>query len=97
MFPDLGYISMFSEILSSKFAVIVKIQTCIWRYPVRTLMGTRTLTKNVHSFPQSLQENVGIAFQTRKQMLVPTFFLIHFSRHSIYFDAVCIFLEASLK
>ena len=33
MFPDLGYILMLSEILSSKFAMLVKVQTCISEVP----------------------------------------------------------------
>jgi hypothetical protein len=32
-FPDLGYISMLWEILSSKFARMVKVQTCILEVP----------------------------------------------------------------
>lgn len=33
VFPDLGYIAMLSEVLSSKFAMMVKAQTCILEVP----------------------------------------------------------------
>jgi len=61
------------------------------------LIGTHILTKNFRIFLQPFQENVGIVSQTRKQTLIPTFFLIHCSRITLSFDGTCIFLDVSLK